>query len=174
MLTGCTGNVTLRNDALVPRFGQYVEITLLIGWLSSSITSARRMSRVGVAVSLMPVIICASLVVKFVAHCPPITAGTTCGPGTQRPSWSLVSFGLPEKMCAQCRCALSNTSMLWSYWRIRGKIIRTGCAVLCDTIMHRHMHTDVSSSYRYLGLWLRFTVWFFHFFARVCLFGART
>ena len=32
-------------------------------------------------------------------------------------------------------------------WRIKRKAIRTVCAVLCNAIVHSHVHNDMSSSY---------------------------
>jgi len=40
---------------------------------------------------------------------------------------------------------LDNIRAMMIVWRIREKIIKN---VLCNTVVHSHMHTDMSSSYR--------------------------
>ena len=39
-------------------------------------------------------------------------------------------------------------------WRIRGRLSELFCAVLCNTVVHNHMHTDMNSSYRWTALGL--------------------
>ena len=57
-----------------------------------------------------------------------------------------------ECYCCCCHCC----DPIWAVmivWMIRGKIIRT---VLCCIVWHNHMHTDMSSSYRWTVLGLHF------------------
>ena len=44
-----------------------------------------------------------------------------------------------------------------------GRLSELFCGILCNTVVHNHVHTDVSSSYRRTVLWLGF-VWFLCFY----------
>ena len=46
-------------------------------------------------------------------------------------------------------------------WRLRGKLSELFCAVLCNTTVHNHMYTAVSSSYRRTVLGLDLCVYVF-------------
>ena len=47
-----------------------------------------------------------------------------------------------------------------TYMVIEGRLSELLCAVLCNTIVHNHMHTGMSSSYRWTVLALDFVCFY--------------